>query len=277
MQDIAPLTYALQRVPGIRAIVLGGSRAKGTHGPNSDWDIGLYYEPGYPIDVETLRGVIADTGAISDGPITELGAWGPWINGGGWLTLNGVEIDILYRDLEPVRRVITDAQAGVFLMNYQVGHPHGFASAIWMGEIDVCQPLWDPHDLVAAEKARVRPYPAALRQTIVSRFGWEIGFAIDNAQLAARRAEQTHVIGCIYRALCCTAQVLFALNERYLINEKGALAEAAGFAIVPQGLAQNVSEIWRLAGTGKLDEALARLSDLQLRIGRLRAPTEVGE
>jgi len=33
----------------------------------------------------------------------------------------------------------------------------------------------------------------------------------------------------VYRALCCIGQILFALNRRYLINEKGALAEAAAF------------------------------------------------
>lgn len=33
----------LGALPGIRAVVLGGSRARGTHRPDSDWDLGLYY------------------------------------------------------------------------------------------------------------------------------------------------------------------------------------------------------------------------------------------
>ena len=60
--------------------------------------------------------------------------------------------------------------------------------------------------------------------------------AVENAEIAVRRAEQTHIAGCAYRALCCVAQVLFALNGRYLINEKGAVAEAATCPITIEGL-----------------------------------------
>lgn len=32
----------LTRVDGVEAVMLGGSRARGTHGPTSDVDLGLY-------------------------------------------------------------------------------------------------------------------------------------------------------------------------------------------------------------------------------------------
>ena len=37
------LVPALADVPGVNAIVLGGSRARGTATENSDYDLGLYY------------------------------------------------------------------------------------------------------------------------------------------------------------------------------------------------------------------------------------------
>ena len=77
--------------------------------------------------------------------------------------------------------------------------------------------------------------------------------AIENAELAARRAERTHIAGCAYRALCCLAQVLFALNGRYLINEKGALAEAAAFPVTVDGLTAAEALIWRQPGLLKTD------------------------
>lgn len=40
---IADMAARLTAVPGIRAVALGGSRARGTHRPDSDWDLGLYY------------------------------------------------------------------------------------------------------------------------------------------------------------------------------------------------------------------------------------------
>src|SRR6266850_4857797 len=45
------LVVALAPVPGIEAIALGGSRARGTATAHSDYDIGLYYRAGRPIDV----------------------------------------------------------------------------------------------------------------------------------------------------------------------------------------------------------------------------------
>lgn len=35
---------ALTAISGIESVVLGGSRARGTHSPESDIDIGIYYE-----------------------------------------------------------------------------------------------------------------------------------------------------------------------------------------------------------------------------------------
>jgi hypothetical protein len=38
--------------------------------------------------------------------LTAIGDWGPWINGGAWLTVEGKRVDLLYRELDKVRSVI---------------------------------------------------------------------------------------------------------------------------------------------------------------------------
>ncbi|MGD0721708.1 MAG: hypothetical protein ABR970_11770 [Roseiarcus sp.] len=57
----------------------------------------------------------------------------------------------------------------------------------------------------------------------------EILFGIEDGEIAIARGDQTHIAGCAYRAPACVAQTLFAVNERCLINEKGAPDEAARF------------------------------------------------
>ena len=259
---LAKLEVALRQIKGVSALVLGGSRGRGTEGPTSDYDIGIYYEPDTPLNLAGLRAALAP---IVDGnapELSELGEWGPWIVGGGWLTIDGIEVDILYRDLARVRQIIAESCQGNFTMNYQVGHPHGFCSTIWMGEIDTCRPFFDPSGVIDDLKAQTQPYPDKLRQALTTRFGWEVGFAVENAALAARRGERTHIVGCAYRALCCAAQVLFAVNGRYLINEKGAVAEAASFPVTIPGLAEAQMDIWQKIGGGEHDVALSRLREV---------------
>jgi hypothetical protein len=112
------------------------------------------------------------------------------------------------------------------------------------------------------------PYPKPLREAMIRRFQWEIMFSIENAELAVPREEQMHIAGCAYRALACIAQVLFALNERYLINEKGALREAADFPLTIPDLALRSADVWELIGNNEPEPAVAilRAVDQELRL-----------
>jgi len=257
LQRIVP---ALAEVPGIAGIALGGSRARGTATDASDYDIGLYYSGERPLDTDRLlQAVHGFADAPEAAQVTPIGGWGPWIVGGGWLSVSGRKVDLLYRNVEAVADIIAKCCAGEATMHYQPGHPHGFCSAIWMGEVALCVPLHDPDGRLATLKAATSPYPRALRDALIRKFDWEILFAIENGELAAARAEETHVAGCAYRALACAAQVLFALNERYLINEKGALQEAAGLPLTIPDVARRTNEVWRLVGSNELRAALAGL------------------
>jgi hypothetical protein len=261
---------ALADVRGIAAIALGGSRARGTATETSDYDIGLYFSAGRPLDtIELLQAVRGFADAPEAAQVTPIGGWGPWIVGGGWLSVAGRKVDLLYRNIEAVTETIEKCRAGEIEIHYQPGHPHGFCSAIWMGEVALCVPLHDPDGRLATLKAATSPYPRALRDALIRKFDWEILFAIENAELGAGRAEQTHVAGCLYRALACTAQVLFALNERYLINEKGALQEAATLPRTIPDIAKRVNDIWRLIGSGELRAALAGLRAIERDVKQL--------
>jgi hypothetical protein len=70
----------LQRLPNVRAVTLGGSRAQRTHRPDSDWDMAVYYRGDFdPDDLRALG---------YPGEVSELGAWGGGVfNGGAWLTV----------------------------------------------------------------------------------------------------------------------------------------------------------------------------------------------
>ena len=64
----------LAEVGGVVAVMLGGSRARGTHRADSDVDLGLYYRPDDPPAVEDLRRLARelDDRRLSD-LVTEIG------------------------------------------------------------------------------------------------------------------------------------------------------------------------------------------------------------
>ena len=136
------IVAAFQSVRGVRAIVLGGSRGRGVHHAASDYDVGLYYEG--DLDIAGLESAARSIGGGRGGPadkplMTPRGGWGAWVDGGGWLTIDDAPVDILYRDVARVERVIAACRAGTFECAYHYGHPHAFVSTMYAGEIATCR------------------------------------------------------------------------------------------------------------------------------------------
>jgi predicted nucleotidyltransferase len=238
---ILEIAQRLQDIDGVEAVALGGSRARGTHRSDSDIDIGIYYHPDHPLDLDALEFLANE---IDDqhrtGLVTSLGGWGPWINGGGWLTVQRFPVDFLYRDLERVSDCIDSCCDGHVQIAYQPGHPHGFLTHIYLAEIALCQSLWDPKGTLFKLKARTVPYPPKLKQAIIERFHWEADFSLKVARKAINNRDVSYVAGCCFRCVSCLMQTLFALNCQYWMNEKGAVALASTFALCPVQLQSRI-------------------------------------
>lgn len=239
----------LHTVPGVEAIVLGGSRARGTHRPDSDVDIGIYYDTAC-LDLVALEEVAQ---RLNDERGEQLvagpGGWGAWVNGGAWLTVGGQRVDFILRDLARVRAVVVETQGGVFTANYQPGHPHAFISVMYMGELAVSRLLWDRTGKVAALQTGARVYPVALKRSLLGFFAFEAGFSCSLAETYADKDETYWVTAHLVRSVSCLNQVIFALNEQYCLNEKGAVKAIESFAIQPARYKQRVDKTFLVAGS----------------------------
>ena len=261
------LVRGLGGVPGIRAIALGGSRARGEATAQSDYDIGLYYEADNSIDIGRLAKAAMLLPGAASSSVTAIGGWGPWINGGAWLTVGGKGVDLLYRDLGKVRGVIEACHAGRVERVYQPGHPHAFVSAIYMGEVALCRVLWDPEKVLASLKRRCEPYPAALGEALIRTFLWETNFSLENAAHGRAKDDPAYVAGCGFRAVACLCQTLFALNGVNLLNEKGAVQAAEKLRRRP---ADFTARVGRAIGAGAA--GLAALATLVEETASLASP-----
>ncbi|XVX19167.1 nucleotidyltransferase domain-containing protein [Actinomycetota bacterium] len=75
-ERLQQMADALAGVPGVVAVVLGGSRARGTHHAGSDVDLGLYYRAD-DLDPDALARTseaFSDNGRVD---IVAPGGWGP--------------------------------------------------------------------------------------------------------------------------------------------------------------------------------------------------------
>lgn len=269
---VARIVGGLAGVPGIAAVAVGGSWARGERDLLSDVDLGLYYDPARPPAIPRLRSLARGLEGRGRTPaVTALGGWGPWIDGGAWLEIEGRRVDWIYRDLRRVERAITDASRGMISSHYQPGHPHAFHNYIYVGEAHYSVILHDSRARLAALQRRTRPYPSALRDAIRRSFLWQARFALETAEKSARRGDVLHVSGSLFQSAACLVQVLFASNRRYFVNEKGSLSATEAFALHPPRFRDRVKRILSQPGArpARLEARLAEMAKLVREVGEL--------
>jgi len=136
---IQSVTEKLSSLPYIEGIVLGGSRARGTHTEDSDIDFGIYYNSEL-FDITVINQLATELDDENrSNLIVPPGAWGDWINGGGWLVINGYHVDLILLDIKLVVQIIKDTEQVIATANYQTGHPHGYISAMYRGELAIAK------------------------------------------------------------------------------------------------------------------------------------------
>ena len=264
----------LSKLKGVAAVAIGGSQARGTADEKSDLDLGIYYCPEQPFAHGELAQIARD---LDDRHlpdlVTPLGEWGPWINGGGWLVIGGLHVDFLYRDLDKLADVLARCAAGRIACDYQIGHPAGFHNHIYMGEAHYCRPLFDRFGMLRTLQALTAEYPPAMRDELIRKYLFEASFSVAIADKPAIRADAYYVSGCLFRAVGCVVQVLYALNRRYFVNEKGSIAEADAMPLKPAGFAARVAAIFAPGVPEELSARIERCRELVQALTDLCAAT----
>ena len=263
---IDKVSQSIQGLSGVQAIVLGGSRARGTHSAESDIDIGIYYDAA-ALDVEQLKECARDLDDESrNGLIAVPGEWGEWVNGGGWLVVDGHHVDLILRETARVAAEVDNCRAGRVTAHYQTGHPHAYLNVMYVGELAISRVLWDGTGEVACLKPIAEAYPAKLKSALVNFFKFEAGFSAMFASANAGKEDPYYVHAHLTRSVSCLNQVLFALNEQYCVNEKKAARMIDSFPISPIRYRARVAKLFSTAAddlTATCDLLDALIDDTQ--------------
>ncbi|MCX4585052.1 nucleotidyltransferase family protein [Streptomyces sp. NBC_01481] len=260
---IEAMSQQLMAVRGVRAVARGGSRARGTHRPDSDWDLGVYYRGS--VDTGALAALATEvTGTQVD--IAGPGGWGPWVNGGAWLTVDGGQVDWILRDLDRVEAVWADCLAGRYETGMQAGHPLGFWSPAYAGEVALCRVLADADGELTSLRTRTQVYPEPLRRALIDA-AWEADFSVAAARKSVGAGDVLHVSLCLSRAFGVLVQSLHAHARVWCLNEKGALRTATSSPAAPEDFASRVSGVLRGLDAGAVESAYALVAEARSRLG----------
>jgi len=238
------ITTELKGIPGIVGIVLGGSRARGTNHQDSDIDIGIYYNEseGFKVsEIDKIATKLDDEHRIN--LVSSLGEWGPWVNAGGWLVIQGYRVDFIFRDVKRVSKVIDDCLNGKISSNYQTGHPHAYLNSMYMGEVAICKILDDPKNKITELKEKTIPYSENLRNAIIGWYMFEASFSLMFAKSNIDKDDISYVCGHCFRSISSLNQVLFALNNEYCVNEKKEVKMIDAFKSKPQNYKKRIDEL----------------------------------
>ena len=233
----AAVASELAELPDVLAVTLGGSRAQGTHRPDSDWDFAIYYRRSFDPDVLRAKGW--------EGQVFDVGGWGGGVmNGGAWLTIDGRRVDVHYRDLEDVERRAAEARDGRFEKEHLLFHIAGIPTYVLLAELAVNRVLYGT--------LPVPEFPDALAEKAGHRWHEDALLSLGYGESVAHHGgDSTVAMANGVRGLLEEAHARMAASKRWVLNEKGLVDDA--------GLGDEAGLLLAAGSDGALATALGEL------------------
>ncbi len=243
----------LSALPGVEAIALGGSRAGKAYDEKSDYDVYLYCTS--PVEEDIRQELLGRYCSV-----VETGNHF-WEYEDNCTLKNGVDIDILYRNLD-------DFVRDVAAVSEECQSRNGYTTCMWHNLL-TCEILYDRDGRLAAAKKRFDiPYPPLLKERIIDR-NWRLlrdSLPAYERQIAkaAGRGDLVSVNHRTAAFLESYFDILFALNERTHPGEKRLVRlcrEQCG--LLPGRFEENLERLFAdmFAGDGRVAEDIGTIVD----------------
>lgn len=203
------LFQELCALPQTEALALGGSRAGESFDASSDYDVYLYCTA--PVPAETRREILSKYCCI-----LELGNQF-WEYEDNCRLNSGVDIDILYRDLDSFSAGVAEVVEGFQARN-------GYTTCMWHNLL-TCKIICDKNGRLTRARERFSvPYPPRLKKNILAR-SWRLlhtAMPAYDGQIAkaVKRGDRVSVNHRTAAFLETYFDLLFALNETTHPGEK---------------------------------------------------------
>jgi predicted nucleotidyltransferase len=201
---VETVTSACRQAPNAEAVNLGGSRARGDHRPDSDWDFAVYYRDA--IDIRYFE----ELGW--SGRVYRPFEWGQVMYGGAVFDMDGRHFDIHYRNLDFVEHWSMKAFEGDFEVHQLGFHLAGIPTYMLTGELAISSTLWGELP---------RPgYPDALRRKAPGVWLERAHRELDYAAYWATSENPVSCAGALAKVVLQAAHARLAHRGAWALNEK---------------------------------------------------------
>lgn len=207
--DIEKLFEELSRLNQIEAIALGGSRATGRADERSDYDVYVYVTAEIPC--ETRRVILKKYCCAM-----EIGNH-YWEAEDNCVLNNGIDIDIVYRDLN-------DFSKGIEYVVDEGNAHNGYTTCMWHNLL-TCRIIYDKKERLAELKRRFQiPYPEALKKNIIVHNMNLLNGCLPSYDMQIKKAylrgDHNSINHRVTEFLASYFDIIFAVNEMTHPGEK---------------------------------------------------------
>ncbi len=194
------LIVALSSIPGVVGVGLGGSRGLGIADNNSDYDFILFRNGGDHIHVDKIVDAINKHKESS---------------------ADSHKIEVFETDLHQVAKEIEFAKQGKFIWSTKQLFPHGDLSTNQISHIMYLYLCAERDNSVTRLRQLAEPFPEKLKHGLIKFFLSQAKITLIHASKIRRKEDLQYLVSLCSSFVFFTNIVLFALNNRYPVTEKG--------------------------------------------------------
>lgn len=232
---IEKLFEELSALPEIEAIALGGSRAGEVYDEKSDYDVYLYCTSA--IDENVRRGILEKYCSYM-----EIGN-SFWELEDNCVLNNGIDIDILYRNLD-------DFSKGVALVVEEYQAYNGYTTCMWHN-LKTCKIVYDRDGRLQGVKERFNvSYPQQLKKNIIDKNMKLLSDSMPAYKFQiAKAVERKDIVSVGHRTAAFMESyfdIIWAMNELTHPGEKRLVSLCQNQCkILPENFEENINQLYR--------------------------------
>lgn len=254
----------LSLIEGVLAVGLGGSRGLHIANEHSDYDFVIC----------RYGGPLIAPSAIMDAMHDVVDA-GTMDNTSGFVSalVSGRKVEVFQKDLALVEKEIQMAKAGKFRYSIRQLFPHGDLSTCIISHIVHLEICAERNHILSRLKRLAEPFPELLMQSMIKTFLSQATIARIHAGKIRKKQDLQYFIGLCSAFVFYANIVIFAINRKYPVLERGGAELIAGFQLIPEGYPGRIQMLFSHAASYRHVNALEEMNAI---LGGLRnlAPKE---